>query len=278
MAGYITFENAPIYGDGTRFALEFEIMLPPKAHLPSYFRDIGIELDTDKNVINGDLDPSAVRSENDRPVLAGEVELYHRTSKRSLNLELPGEPDRIFVLPLAASPTPFEAFTSWKHVDLIGNKQDAPRQAVANDHFDIRYRLPDPRKPAPHVAFEIRLPAGTRLPDGPETLHIAQRRDDNDDDWGDFLNGKNWRRVEDGRPVLMGGTEIRKPTKHPKITLKLLEGPLLVFDLDFPANGAPTAGFGPWKPVTLLETYGEPPRRPGPDDQFELRYRIDAPH
>jgi hypothetical protein len=276
IAGLIYFNNAGLYSDGSKYALEFEIMLPPGAKVPSRVKDVGIMLDTDKNVINGDLDPSTVRRDSDRPVLVGEVELYYRTSRRYLKLQMPGEPDRIFILPFSASPSPFEAFTAWRHVDLIEEPEDHPRKAVAGDAFDIRYRLPDPHKPVPYIEFEIRLPANARLPDGPEPLHIAQRRDDIDDDWGDFLND-NWRRLDGDRPVLMGGTAIRKPTKHPKITLKLLEGPLLVFDLDFPANGAPTAGFGPWKPVAFLETYGEPPRRPGPDDQFELRYRIDAP-
>ena len=43
----------------------------------------------------------------------------------------------------------------------------------------------------------------------------------------------------------MGGMAIRKPNKHPKITLKLLDGPMLVFDLAFPENAAPTAGLRP---------------------------------
>ena len=46
----------------------------------------------------------------------------------------------------------------------------------------VRDRLPDPHKPAPQVEFEIRLPAGTRLPDDFHALHTAQRRDDQDDE------------------------------------------------------------------------------------------------
>jgi hypothetical protein len=53
---------------------------------------------------------------------------------------------------------------------------------------------------------------------------------------------------------------------------------LRVFDLDCPADLAPTPNFGPWKPAAALEDFGQPPRPPGPDDpRFELRYRIDAP-
>ena len=75
----------------------------------------------------------------------------------------------------------------------------------------------------------------------------------------------------------MGSMAIRKPTKHPKITLKLIDGPMLVFDLAFPPDATPMPDFGPWKPVTQLESYDHPPRPPGPDDAYELRYRIDPP-
>ena len=79
--------------------------------LPAQMRDIRIELDTAKNTITGDLDPSETRKDGERTVLVGEVELYFRTSSRTLALQIPGEPDRIFKLPLAASPRPFEEFT-----------------------------------------------------------------------------------------------------------------------------------------------------------------------
>jgi hypothetical protein len=278
VAGYFYFDNAPIYRDGSRFALEFEIRLPANATAPASLRNIRIELDTAKNTITGDLDPSATHKDGERTVLVGEVELYFRTSSRTLALQMPQQPDRIFKLPLAAAPSPFEEFTPWARVDLIGEPPDHPRVAAADaaDDFDIRYRLPDPRKPVPYIEFEIRLPAGTRLPDDFHALHTAQRRDDADDDWGYFLH-ENWKRLDGDRPVLMGSTAIRKPTKHPKLTLKLLEGPLLVFDLAFPETAKPTPDFGPWTPVTTLETYRQPPRPPGPDDKFELRYRIDPP-
>ncbi len=278
VSAYMYFDTAPIYRDGSRFALEFEIRLPANAKIPARSSDIRIELDTAKNTITGDLDPSATHQDGARTVLVGEVELYYRTASRMLALQMPREPDRIFKLPLAASPPPFEEFTVWTRVDLIGEPADHPRRAGADaaDDFEIRYRLPDPHKPAPYIEFEVRLPAGTPLPDDFHALHTAQRRDDIDDDWGYFLHD-NWKRLDGDRPVLMGSTAIRKPTKHPKLTLKLLEGPLLVFDLAFPETATPTPDFGPWKPVALLETYGEPPRPPGPADGFELRYRIDPP-
>jgi hypothetical protein len=128
----------------------------------------------------------------------------------------------------------------------------------AADDFEIRYRLPDPHKPVPYIEFEVRLPAGTRLPDDVHVLHTAQRRDDIDDDRGYFLHD-NWKRFDGDRPVLMGSTAIRKPTKHPKLTLKLLEGSLLVFDffISIPSKRADrgfktaTEGQNRPKPITL---------------------------
>jgi hypothetical protein len=265
-----------IYRDGTELMLEFEIRLP--THVTPRLGSVGVTLQTDKNTFNADLDPTGTRSEGDRIVLTGEVELYFRTSSRLLVLKTTGEPDRIFRLPLAASPRLTDMFSPWARVDFIGDASEKPRKASADatDDFEIRYRLPDPHRPLPHIEFEVRLPAGTKLPDDFHVMHTAQRRDDRDDDWGYFLHN-DWKRYDGDRPVLLGGMTIRKPDKHPKLTLKLLEGPLLVFDLDFPPQATPTEDFGPWKPVAALETYGQSPRLPGPDDAFELRYRIDPP-
>jgi hypothetical protein len=169
-----------------------------------------------------------------------------------------------------------EKFSPWARVDFIAESPPAPPRKAdpgATEDFEMRYRLPDPHRPVPHIEFEVRVPAGTRLPDDFHVLYTGQRRDDREDQ-GSFLHD-NWRRLDGDRPVLMGGMAIGNPTKHPKITLKLLDGPMLVFDLEFPAT--PTTSFGPWKPAQALEEFGKPPRPPGPNDGVELRYRIDAP-
>lgn len=277
-AGAMHFINGPIYRDGSRFALEFEIKLPANAKLPARMSSIGIEMQADTHRVSAQFDFTETHKDGERTVLVGDVELYQRAFSRTLVLFMPNEPHREFRLPLAWSPRIFEEFTPWARVDFIAEPPERARKANAEaaDDFDICYRLPDPHKPVPHIEFEIRLPAGTKLPGDFHVLHTAQRRDDKDDDWGYFYHD-DWKRFDGDRPVLMGSMAIRKPTKHPKITLKLIEGPMLVFDLEFPANAAPTAGFGPWKPVTALETYGQPPRPPGPEDAYELRYRIDPP-
>src|SRR5262245_43710119 len=162
-AGVMYFSDAPIYRDGTRLALEFEIKLPANAKLPAHMGEIRVELQTDKNTMYGDFDLTETHQDGERTVLVGDVELYYRTSSRALALKLPNEPERIFRLPLAASPRPFEDYTPWARVDLIGEPPETPRKARADaaDDFDIRYRLPDPHKPVPHIEFEMRLPAGT---------------------------------------------------------------------------------------------------------------------
>jgi hypothetical protein len=279
VAGGIYFYNAPLYGDRSRFALEFEIKLPPNAKLPMRMGNIGIEMQADTNRISAQFDFTETHKDGERTVLVGDVELYHRASSRTLVLFMPDEPHREFRLPLAANPAIFEEFTPWARVDLIDDPPEHPRKAgpEAADDYEIRYRLPDPRKPVPHIEFEVRLPTGTRLGDSFLPFHTAQRRDDGED-WGYYLHENNWQRFDGDQPVLMGGMAISKPSKHPKLALKLLDGPLRVFDLDFPAAPAPTPDFGPWKAAVALEEFGQPPRPPGPDDpSFELRYRIDAP-
>ena len=40
-----------------------------------------------------------------RPLIKGQVDLYFRTSRRLLVMRIPGEPDRLFTLRLAANPS-----------------------------------------------------------------------------------------------------------------------------------------------------------------------------
>jgi hypothetical protein len=278
-AGVMQFINGPIYRDGSRFALEFEIKLPAHAKLPARISNIGIEMQADTHRTSAQFDFTETRKDGERTVLVGDTEIYHRAFSRTLVLFMPDEPHREFRLPLAWSPRIVEEFTPWARVDLVDEPPEHPRKAgpeVADD-FEIRYRLPDPHKPVPHIEFEVRVPAGTRLGDSILPFHTGLRGDDRED-WGYYLHESNWKRFDGERPVLMGGMAISKPNKHPKLTLKLIEGPLRVFDLEFSAAPVPTPDFGPWKPAVALEEYGQPPRPPGPDDpSFELRYRIDAP-
>ena len=77
--------------------LVFEVRLPAGAALPNSARDITIELQTDINTHAG-RDPrfDQFRSDGDRPVIAGDVELAFRTAHRQLELKINGQPDRLY--------------------------------------------------------------------------------------------------------------------------------------------------------------------------------------
>jgi hypothetical protein len=255
--------------------LEFEIRLPAGATVPARLNTIAVELQTDKNTMPGGWDADEIRKEGDRTVLVGRVDIYFRTSQRLLVLKMPGEPDRIFQLALSARPRLSDDFSPWARVDFIEVPDAQPRKAGPGDDFEMRYRVPDPNKPTPYIQFELRLPAGTSLPDDFHAVYIAQRRDKWQDE-GYFFNDP-WQRPDGDRTVLMGGMGINAPKQHPKIVLRLPGGATRVFDLKFPQTAVPTKAFGPWQAADAIEEEGQPPRPPGADDGYEMRYQIGEP-
>ncbi|MBR1275260.1 hypothetical protein [Bradyrhizobium sp. AUGA SZCCT0283] len=82
--------------------LVFEVRLPAGAALPSSFRDIAIELQTDLNTMPGELRPNQFQRDGDRPVIAGNVELAFRTAHRQLEIKIKGQPDRLYGIGLSA--------------------------------------------------------------------------------------------------------------------------------------------------------------------------------
>jgi hypothetical protein len=82
--------------------LVFEIRLPAGAALPNSARDIAIELQTDINRMPGEPRFNRFRSDGDRPVIAGDVELAFRTAHRQLEVKIKGQPDRLYRIALSA--------------------------------------------------------------------------------------------------------------------------------------------------------------------------------
>ena len=76
--------------------LVFEVRLPAGAALPNSARDIAIELQTDINRMPGEPRFNRFRSDGDRPVIAGDVELAFRTAHRQLEIKINGQPDRLY--------------------------------------------------------------------------------------------------------------------------------------------------------------------------------------
>jgi hypothetical protein len=214
-----------------------------------------------------------MRIDGERTVLVGSVDLYFRTSSRVLVLQVPGQPEQIFQLPLLSTPHFSEELSPWARVDLVAeNPQRQPRKAGPGDDIEIRYRVPDPSKPKPRIEFEIRLPEGTPMP--PEISHVytAQRRDTGEEK-AYFLYSER-HRLDGNRPVLVGGMRVRFPDRHPKFVIRLPGGAGRVFGLRYPQDQTPTPAFGPWMPAEAIEDEGQPPRAPGADDGYEMRYQI----
>ena len=100
-----------------------------------------VQLNTEKNIMPGDI-AAETRTDGDRPVITGRVEVYFRSSWRLLVLKGPSEPDRIFSLKLAASPGHMQEFSAWQQVSFIGEPgPQPPRKAGQGDAFEIRYRV-----------------------------------------------------------------------------------------------------------------------------------------
>ena len=105
--------------------LVFEVRLPAGTMLPGSPREIAIELQTDINRMPGEPRFNRFRSDGDKPVIAGDVELAFRTAYRQLEIKIKGQPDRLYPIALSAKAP---------HASQLG-----PWQPNA-DGSEIRYR------------------------------------------------------------------------------------------------------------------------------------------
>jgi hypothetical protein len=127
-----------------------------------------------------------------------------------------------------------------------------------------------------HVAFELRLPAGTRVPaeKGDIRMTLSTPVLDSPAIFGARWASEEWLRRDGDRPVIMGLAPLRAKTTDRRVVLQWPGEPERVFRIDLPA--APPFGGQrtEWKTVTEVKENGV--ARPGrPEDQAEIRYRID---
>jgi hypothetical protein len=94
--------------------LVFEVRLPAGAALPNSARDIAIELQTDINRMPGEPRFNRFRSDGDRPVIAGDVELAFRTAHRQLEVKINGQPDRLYPIGLSAKAPHASGLGPWQ--------------------------------------------------------------------------------------------------------------------------------------------------------------------
>jgi hypothetical protein len=105
--------------------------LPAGRPLPEKLAGIGVDLNTDKNTMPATL--IETRDAEGRPIIAGTVDLYFRTSSRILVLRVDGEPDRLFMLKLARNLPASPDFGPWQRVDYVADgPQGEPRKAGAS--------------------------------------------------------------------------------------------------------------------------------------------------
>ena len=135
-----SYETRPVLNtNGPAPRLVFEVRLPPGL---ASAEGTKAELHTDKNKMPADLVRTPPRSEEDRSVIAGTVELYFRSSWRLLEVRVPGQDDRIFQLGLPASPRRTTEFGRWERAAFVATPGlSQPRKAGRDEPFEIRYRV-----------------------------------------------------------------------------------------------------------------------------------------
>jgi len=121
--------------------LEFEIRVPATMAVPPPSA-LHVELDTDKNVGEGQLADRWVAAADGSQVITGRVDLAMKTWSRLLVVQMPGQPTRLFRLRLSRDPSSTAAPCPWQrpnHVHVAG--EDQPRAAPADDPVELRYRV-----------------------------------------------------------------------------------------------------------------------------------------
>jgi hypothetical protein len=123
-------------------SIEFEIRLPPVVATGSSKREAQVELLTDLNQTIAHLRGAEWSASDDgRAILKGFVPIEFRTAQRTLVLNLPGQPHRLFKIRLAANPGRSAEFSPWHLVDFVTNAKGDRERPLVDDNFAIRYRV-----------------------------------------------------------------------------------------------------------------------------------------
>lgn len=93
--------------------LVFEVRLPEGAAAPAP-GDVKAELQTDINTMPAEIKADKFRRDDNRAVIAAEVDLAFRTAYRQIEVKVPGQPDRVFPIKLAARAPHAPALGAWQ--------------------------------------------------------------------------------------------------------------------------------------------------------------------
>lgn len=122
-------------------SIEFEIRLPPVVAAGSSKREAQVELRTDLNERIAELRGADGSTDDNRATLKGTVPIEFRTANRTLVLNLPGQPQRLFKVRLSANPSRSTEFGPWHEVDQIANIKGDREPIGPSAGFAIRYRV-----------------------------------------------------------------------------------------------------------------------------------------
>lgn len=94
--------------------LVFEVRLPAGSALPNSAGEVAVELQTDINTMPGAPKFKLFRRDDDRSVIAGDVELAFRTAHRQLEIKIKGQPDRVYRIGLTGKAPHASEFGPWQ--------------------------------------------------------------------------------------------------------------------------------------------------------------------
>jgi hypothetical protein len=122
---------------------------------------------------------------------------------------------------------------------------------------------------APDFEFEIRLPAGSKVPTARDDIQIELHTDRNQ-----IIASVRDVGRDGERPVLYGVAPLKFRTTERRIVMLLAGEPVRVFRVRLPARPAPSAGYGPWQQVDFIEDARRESRRAEVTADYAIRYRV----
>ncbi len=132
--------TVPTYSNELPPTLEFELRFP-SAMLPAD-TDVRVELHTDHNVGPALVTTPWPPPDGGHQVIAGVVSLDFKTTARLLVVTVPGQPVRLFRLPLSRDPSSTPSLGDWRHADHIDRGgAEQPEKAPADDPVELRHRV-----------------------------------------------------------------------------------------------------------------------------------------
>lgn len=127
--GWYEFIRSPYLTHGfMTLALQFK--LPEDVALPADSKDVKILLDEGGHFWPGNLNANAWHGhQSNRAVILATVSIWHKASRRTVTLSMPGASEQSWTLDLASDPDPTPGYTDWLP---SGNAPDA---------IELNYRL-----------------------------------------------------------------------------------------------------------------------------------------